>query len=161
MKTLNAIYCDDIRSEIAGKLSFMGVYGHEIVFPSFPAVLAKLNVHVALTFSQDEAPKKGLKIILLNQEKMLAEFILDEEALKSMGLPEPDADIPEDERRLLFAVAFTLSPFQAETPTRIRLRAYLDGEEIKGNGLKVRLATKEERPILGFPPLEEPTNSAP
>ena len=154
-KSLTAIYCDDIRNEVAGKFSLMGVYGHELIFPSFPAVLNKLHVHTVLSFPYGEQPKTSIKVIVLNRDETLTEFGLDGEALKSIEVPEPDAEIPVDERRLLFTVGFILSPFLAAEPTTIKIRAYIDGEEIKGNGLRVRLATAAERPALGFPPLDE------
>jgi hypothetical protein len=133
----------------------MGVYGPEILFPSFPAALAKLHVHITVQFPFGEQPKTSLSVILYGGEATLAEFELDEAKLSAMGVPEPDPDIPADERMLAFALAFTLTPFQVSGSMRLRLRAYLDDEEIKGNGLKVRLATNEERPGLGFSPLDE------
>jgi hypothetical protein len=154
-KSITAVYCDDVRNEIGGKLSFMGVYGADLLFPTFPATLQKLCVHVVLRFPHGEQPKQNLHVVLLKDEEVLAESKFDETHLDPAKVPDPDLAIPPEDRLLAIVLGFVIVPFQVERPARIRLRAYVDGEEIKGNGLRIRLANEEERKNFGMPPLEE------
>lgn len=154
-KSATAIYCDDIRSEVGGKFSLMGVYNADIIFPSFPATLPKLCAHVTVKFPWGEQPTKSLRVVLFKGEDILSEINIDEDSLKPAAVPPPDPETSPEDRKLAVQFSFNITPFVAEGPTRIRLRAYADSEEIKGNALRVRLPTDEERQIFGFPPTAE------
>src|SRR5438445_2168364 len=39
-----SVFCDDIRAEVGGKASFIGVYNSIMFMPSFPAVLPKFGI---------------------------------------------------------------------------------------------------------------------
>jgi hypothetical protein len=43
---LQTIFCDDIRHEVGGKLSYIGVYSGRLLVPGFPLSLPKLCVAV-------------------------------------------------------------------------------------------------------------------
>lgn len=43
-----AFICDDIREEIGNKVSLMGIYGDNIVFPVLPAAMPKLCLYIVL-----------------------------------------------------------------------------------------------------------------
>ncbi len=147
-KSISAIYCDDIRPELGGKTSFMGVYNDDIAFPQFPSTLQKLCAHVKLRMPYVEPPKHEVRIVLLNGEQVLAEAKIDEAALEAAPMPMPDEKIAAEDRSLVLAMVFVISPFQVDGPMIIRLRAYVDGEEVKGNGLRIRAATAEELKTL-------------
>lgn len=150
-KSISAIYCDDIRSELGGKLSFMGVYNGDMAFQQFPVTLQKLCAHAKLKMPYDEPAKHEVRIVLLNGEQVLGEAKIDEAALAATPMPPPDEEIPTEDRSLVLAVGFVISPFQVDGPMRILLRAYVDGEEMKGDALRIRLATDEERKALLAP----------
>lgn len=50
------VFCDDVRDEIGGKLSLMGIYSDKIVLPAIPTALKSLNIVVFL-----EGLKKNFK----------------------------------------------------------------------------------------------------
>lgn len=149
-KSLRAIYCDDIRNELGGKLSFMGVYSSDMILPSFPATLSKICAYITLTVPLNTPPKKSIAIRLLSGEAVIAEVIIDEASLESASLPPADLDTPEEERSLAIALTFVMAPLQVPEPMKIRLRAEVDGEELKGNALKIRMPTEDERKTLIF-----------
>ncbi|MDP1837844.1 MAG: hypothetical protein Q8N31_13540 [Reyranella sp.] len=69
-----SIFCDDIRLEAGNKLSFMGVYGSEIIFsaPS-PVTWPKLCIVTWLICDVDDLPKKvNAKVYAPNSEVELA-----------------------------------------------------------------------------------------
>lgn len=51
-----AIFCDDVREELGGLYSLIGVYGDNVKVPSFPGAMAKLGIYVRLNVSQDFGP---------------------------------------------------------------------------------------------------------
>lgn len=158
--TLSAIYCDDIRVEVGGKFSLMGVYQNEMVFPQFPALAPKFCARVTLRFPVEARPHESLKIQLFTGEALLGQMEVNQEQIQNSELPPPDPEIPQEERVLAVQTGFVFSPFQVEAPCRLRLRAYIDGLEIKGNGLKIRLPTLEERTMNGWPPETEESPAA-
>lgn len=48
-----ALFCDDIREEVSGAHSLIGVLGDNIVVPSFPGAVAKLGIYVRLHIPVD------------------------------------------------------------------------------------------------------------
>jgi hypothetical protein len=158
--TLSAIYCDDIRNEVGGKYSLMGVYQSEMVFPQFPALAPKFCARITLRFAVDDRPRESLKIQLFSGDILLGAMEINQEQIQSSELPPQDPDIPPEDRILAIQTALIFSPFPIEAPCRLRLRAYVDGSEIKGNGLKIRLPSPEERAINGWPPEAESVPAA-
>ncbi|HYE70110.1 MAG TPA: hypothetical protein VD932_01130 [Aquabacterium sp.] len=52
------LFCDDIRTELGGKLSFMGLYGAELILNiPFPAILPKLGVIIGMIHKIGDQPK--------------------------------------------------------------------------------------------------------
>jgi hypothetical protein len=43
----HTIFCDDIRAEVGGKLTFVGVYAAPMLAPAFPFVLPKLALNIS------------------------------------------------------------------------------------------------------------------
>jgi hypothetical protein len=153
---MNVLYCDDIRNEIGGKLSFMGVYNADIAFPSFPAALQKLCAYVTLKFKRESLPKQSVHIVFRNDEVTLAELKIDEKTLSGAKVPEPDPNVADVDRSLVMAFAFEITPLLVGKEGHLRARAYIDGEEIKGNALRLRAATPGELGQLQIAPQTTP-----
>lgn len=47
-KEIFAILCDDIRQELGGKVSLMGIYGRDLVVPDIPFMLPKLCLWISI-----------------------------------------------------------------------------------------------------------------
>lgn len=56
-------FCDDIREETHGKVSYMGVYGDNILFSEIPATLPKIFFCIKLEFSKRISDKVFFKIM--------------------------------------------------------------------------------------------------
>src|ERR1700732_4431798 len=95
------IFCDDIRQEIGGKITFIGSYGTEMVVQGvFPAVLAKFAF--GITFMQRRSvfePKIGLRIFMPGDADDAPSITADmthpnpEDALKNLP-PSKPGEIP-------------------------------------------------------------------
>lgn len=150
--SLSAVYCDDIRNEMGGKVSLMGVYQSDMVFPQFPVITSKFCARITLRFAVENRPKEALKIELFAGDNAIGAIEMDSQQIQTTELPPLDADIPAEDQYLALQAMLVFSPFQIEAPCRLRLRASVDGNEIKGNGLKIRLPSLEERAANGWPP---------
>jgi hypothetical protein len=69
-RVANCIFCDDIRVEIGGKFSIMGIYGSDIIFPvAPPALLLKWGIVVWLIVDVDDKPQKMSVSVLAPPDK--------------------------------------------------------------------------------------------
>lgn len=149
-RSIYAIYCDDIRNEIAGKTSMMGIYGPHVIVPAFPIAMAKFCAHITLRLPY-KSPASSITIRLLADEEVLGEVVLNESMLQNTPIPPLDADLIPEDSMLSMNFVFAFVPLNISKQTRLRLHANVDGDEIKGNSLLIRLPTDEERKQLGFP----------
>jgi hypothetical protein len=144
IRWVSAIFCDDVRPELGGKISLMGIYDTDLLALSFPLHLPKLCVQVKLRIGRAEMPK-SIRFLALLGEQTIGEWILDEEILSSKPMPPADPDISNDDLHLTLAAGFIFTPLVAAEPTRLKIRAYVDDEELKANSLNIRLPTEEEK----------------
>lgn len=47
---MTALFCEDVREEIGGKQSYIGVYEDKVSLPNFPTMLHKLHIIVSIYF---------------------------------------------------------------------------------------------------------------
>lgn len=70
-------FCDDIRQEISGKVSLIGLYGSHMFVDGFPVRLPRLCVNFAVVITEDEAPIEQLRYFITAGDKVLHEMSLD------------------------------------------------------------------------------------
>ena len=131
------IFCDDIRQEIGGKLSDIGVYGGQMFVPSFPITLPKLCLVMSMITPVD-TPFRKLAMRILKDDTQLAEGVLDETQLA--GAVDASTDVPADERKdriLTLQSMFVFSPFQLEGPCTLKVRVETESGELRGVGLRI------------------------
>lgn len=134
----HVIYCDDIRQELGGKQTLVGVYSGTLQVQSFPVILPKLCLALQLLLPAEGLPK-DLKIEVLQGDAVIAEgeFPMDDlqaavaalEAEKGVASPEGD--------RPMLGVQFIFSPIRLEGPGTIRPRVRMGEQEIVANGLRI------------------------
>src|SRR5690242_14693253 len=86
---LSAIFCDDVRREEGNKLSYMGVYGTDLLVPSFPIVLPKLCI--ALQMRTSPSPPEEVVFKVLRDDEIIAERQIDVAALRNLPQTAEDA----------------------------------------------------------------------
>lgn len=137
---ITSIYCDDVREEVGGKRSFIGVYAGQLIVQSAPAVLPKLCVIVIISTPIDRPLTKCVIRILMDGDTLaempLEPRLLDESQnkLKAEPLP-PDSEEPSI---VLHAVA-QFSPFPITKECKLRIRVQTEDEELKGPALQIRV----------------------
>ncbi len=146
----HATFCDDIRHEMGGKLTLVGVYASDLLVPKFPCVLPKLCLVLNILTSARE-PFQLLKIRVLKDEEVLAEgelMMQDWAALAAGAIPD-DGETDEEERRLGLTAHFVFSPLKLDTPASIRVRIETEDGELKANGLRVAQMSENSMAQLG------------
>jgi hypothetical protein len=134
---VETLFCDDIRHEVGGKLSFIGVYSGGLFVQAFPATLAKLCLSVKIVTPADE-PLRSLKLRVLKDEDVLQEIVVDEGQLAAAS--DSAEDITEKLRKERVHVAqfmLVFSPIQFEGPCILRVRAQTEDSEHVGMALQV------------------------
>lgn len=145
------IFCDDIRDEVGGKKTYVGVYLHDLVISGpLPALIPSFGFVISY-LEPVNFPKKDISIKV---------FVPDADGKDSVLL---DAQIPEgrpdvndklsDGSPIEYRVhlgCFKVSPLIIASEGRIKVRAYSDGKEIKLGTLGVRLAKADELEKFGW-----------
>jgi hypothetical protein len=74
---VQTIFCDDIRHELGGKLSYIGVYSGHLFVPAFPVILPKLCLALSVITPASQ-PFRKLELRIFKDDEQLAEGVLDE-----------------------------------------------------------------------------------
>jgi hypothetical protein len=130
----HVIFCDDIRHEVGGKVTFVGVYtGYMYVNGTLPVALPKLCFGIVYRQEVTAADPVTIKVFVPGYEEPVAETRLDPEP--QMNLP-PEGEFIMHEARLFVEAA----PVLIREEGRIMVRAYRGDDEIRLGVLTIQLA---------------------
>lgn len=140
VRQLEVIYCDDVRVEVSGKRILIGVYTATMYVPQFPATLPKFCILLSYLGSMD-APPDQLRFLVYRDEELLADQVLPDGAARK---PLNDTD-GLDAPLIRAMIQMEFSPFELAGPCTLRVRAVVDGIELRSSALRVRaLAVPDE-----------------
>lgn len=118
--SIDVIFCDDIRHESTGKVTFVGTYTSGILTAGFPTTLAKLGVAIRLRSSSDNLI-----------ETLAVRILFDDIVLKEWEPPEDDPPLSAPEGDIVYTQCyFLLSPVKIEQPGNLKVKVTINGEEI-------------------------------
>lgn len=127
---VEVIYCDDIRQEVGAKLSFMGIYTGDMILGSIPAILPKLCIAINFVTPIDD-PFESLRIHIFQDG-------IENPIISTDTITAPPRVDDNDGANLLMAhLMLTMSPFQIESPTALRVVADTERGQLKGRGLRI------------------------
>ena len=130
---MTSIFCDDVRSEVGNKYSFMGVYAARMHVANFPIVLPKFCVAMSVHFRGKQSLPGSLTFTLFRDDDILAKIPIDvAEAVPS----EVDSETNEEHAIILNGI-MQLFPLQIAQPCKLKARAIIDSEELRGGALIV------------------------
>ena len=133
---MSTILCDDVRKEEGNKLSYMGIYGSSIVFPSLPWTVPKLCFVMSLATPADQEPPKTLAFRVLKDDDLLAEIVIPEQALLTAA-GQAQEDVARDSKRLTIGTVIQIFPLQFTASCTLKARAICDSVEIQGGSWPV------------------------
>jgi hypothetical protein len=132
-----ATFCDDVRQEVGNKLSYMGIYGTNLVVPSFPTTLVKLCCVFTVRIPASTPPRTVL-FRLLRDDEVIFEADLSAATAGNPALEVPPAVM--DARALTISTVAQFVSFSVTQPSTLRARAIVDGKELRGGGLELQAA---------------------
>jgi len=147
---LSTIYCDDVRQEVGGKLSLIGVYNGVMYVQQFPVTLPKLWVVAIFVTSKDEPPK-SLKLRVFKDNEPFADLDATPEHLQQLAnAREPVVPLPEGSRRVISTqTQVCFAPLILDAPCVLRVTAITETGETRGLSLQVQeLSASPSRPAL-------------
>jgi hypothetical protein len=128
------VFCDDVRYEISGKQTYVGVYGTHLLIESFPALLQKL--HCVITYRESMAWHGDVSIKIFHT-------VDDEDTvLTQIEFPVPPAEHIENDAGQLFLMRemkfnAEIALLNVDRPSSLRVRAFRDGQEIRLGALMI------------------------
>ena len=137
---LSTVFCDDIRQEVGGKLSLIGVYNGVMYLPQFPATLPKLWILATYVVNRDDTPKSLKMRVYKNNEPMVDLDALPDYLAQLANARDSGVPLPEGSQRVISSRAHVcLSPLVLDGPCTLRIAAFVGKDEVRGVGLQVQL----------------------
>lgn len=122
-------FCDDIRQEVGNKLSIMGIYGANLIVPSFPTVLPKLCCVFNVRVPANAVPRH-VAFKLLRGEEVIFEAELSHIDNESTLVQLPPGT--EDSHALTIGNVAQFVNFAVTEQALLKARALVDGKELRG-----------------------------
>nr|WP_047579036.1 hypothetical protein [Methylobacterium sp. ZNC0032] len=140
-----SIFCDDIRNEVGGKLSFIGCYNSVMFVPAmFPFTLPKFCVHLHVV----TPAHRPFELIVARcyvpgqREPIVAQRIEAPNREEQGRLVEELGHVPSTPRFIVAAASLIFAPLNIQEPGLISVRALVDDDEqeLKIGSLRVAIA---------------------
>lgn len=132
-RSLNTIFCDDIRMEIGNKVSYMGVYrGTYEVNGPVPIVVPRIYAAIEVKTPIDN-PFKRIHAKLYQDDRLVSEIKVDEDVIANFT----PGSFDEDDTTIMIGLALPLQPFIIEKSCNLNVIVDTESEELKDNRLKV------------------------
>jgi hypothetical protein len=149
-----ALFSDDVRVEIGGKISLMGLYQTDMVFPNtlnVPLVIPKFVIQIM--YYEIIGAVEGdisFRVTYGQKNEMVAEMTVLRTDLTIGAIANASHDAPSEEERIFHArLPLVLSPFAISELGRLRVRAhYSDGSILKLGSILVRQVSEEEFQVV-------------
>lgn len=129
---LSVIYADDLRQEIDGKVTIVGMYQSQMLVPTFPITLPKLAV-LMTAITPAEQPFGKVTLQLLKDDEILQSFEMD---LSGQEVSSPEFD-PDGIATMELQFANIVSPLQLDGPCKLRARLKTEFGFIAGRPLVI------------------------
>ncbi|WP_342728380.1 hypothetical protein AAFG07_17660 [Bradyrhizobium sp. B097] len=140
-----AIFCDDVRPEVGGKLSLMGLYQADMFFPasiSLPIILPKFFAVINYYEIHHSIEEDMIFRITYGTEgAALAELPISRKEIQANQIAATAApeDAEDQERIFNIRLPIPLIPFTLSKMGRLRVRAhYSDGKVLRLGSMAIR-----------------------
>ncbi len=141
----HTIFCDDIRQEVGGKISFMGTYRSYIYFPSFPMDIPKFCLFVTYhEAAEGDIPPLELQVYFPDDEEGMPSFIQPHGFPALSGTPPPALVGLTPLRTMIIPVVF--APFHVEHAGPIRVRMKRGDDLVRLGALYADLPPNQDTP---------------
>lgn len=132
-----ATFCDDVRQEVGNKLSYLGIYGPNLIVPEFPTTLVKLCCVFSLRLPLSRMPKNVTFRLLRDEEVLFEANVTPTEALAAAN--GGNAHGTDTMAPTIASIAQLIS-LPVTQRCLLRARAIVDGQELRGGTLELQAA---------------------
>jgi hypothetical protein len=133
-------FCDDIRHEVTGKVTLVGVYqGQIMVNGNLPAIIPQICAVVSLRLPTPTAPLNPIiKIFRSDQDEPLFYLEADIEAIPNipMAAPLPNID-PDPINFMQMGIMAQMQGIVISEPCILKVRAFVGDDEIRLGTLQI------------------------
>lgn len=148
IRRATSIFCEDIRYERDGRLSYMGVYPGVVWVPETPYLVPKLCLILRVMASREKPIQTLIGKIHFNDD------LLSEATFSSADVPalfeervSPASEEPADVERVVTTQCLVVfSPLRIPSEGVLRVSAFADDEQLKAEGLMFRVRANERPP---------------
>ena len=131
-------FCEDIRAEVGGKYTFVGVFASELALPRFPIVLPKLSFHVVVVTNRIAGPIDiALHIYFPGDENGSPTYDIPAGVSEVDVSKEPSYDDPDVPNHLKMYQQVIFSPVRIQQEGLIKVRMKVNELYIKAGVLRV------------------------
>jgi hypothetical protein len=130
---LSVIYADDLRQEIGGKITIIGMYQSQMLVEAFPITLPKLAVLITAVTPVDQ-PFGEFSLQLMKDDEILQSLDLDLTDEETVG----PSTIQEGATTREFNFANIISPLQLDGPCKLRVRLQTESGIISSRPLMIK-----------------------
>ncbi len=133
-RSLQCVYCDDIRDEVGGKTTIVGWYGGEpIGLPTEGALLIPALGIVGMLIMPLEPKYKSMKVELLQDKNVLQSVVMPDQVFNKM---QEEATTSSSIFGRQARIVIKMNNLQVGEPCTLRMRITIDDEELYSNGLR-------------------------
>jgi len=133
---VSTIFCDDVRREDGGKLSFMGIYPGNLVVSSFPATISKICIIVTV-HTPSEQTFETVKINVFNGDVSIADALMEgESVIEAMNQALKTTETGAEDWIAMRCI-FEIANMQILSSEKLLATVVVDGEALKGGALRM------------------------
>lgn len=133
MRHAMALFCDDVRFETGNKLSFMGVYGADLVGTGDPPVTLRGLAVIVQAFTPTTKPFERLAVTVLRDDEILAQA-------EAPDLPKEPA--PSGRTAFKFQFVLQLGPIEFEKDCILSARVETESETLDAGRIHVKIVSR-------------------
>lgn len=131
-------FCDDVREEVGGKFSLIGVYRSDLIVKKIPIVLPKFCIVVRIVTPID-CPFSLLKIRMSMNGELLADMAIPDNVLQT----KQSITDGRDGKRMQAMTILSLAPLAINEPGKITIEVETEEGVLYGGSLWIKLLESE------------------
>ena len=138
----HSIFCDDIRQEISGKRTIIGMYATHLFVPHIPCTLPMLSIYI--TFRDEiSSPSDVIFRVFFerfegdqsieSQTRALENDMRDSEKIFEVTVPTPPESVKKKPKEFIMREGkfdLQIAPFNVTSRGKLKVRAYRDNLEV-------------------------------
>lgn len=134
-------YCDDIRQEVGGKITLVGIYTGKCLLQSIPGVLPKLCLSLSMAAPKAD-PFRFIQVSAVFAGIEVMKMELNESQINGILAANPSID-PKERKVMTLTLMGVISPFPVPSAGRLKITVTADGRDLYCEHLEIDIAPPE------------------